>query len=65
MPVPKGFKERPADFPMSRCARKSIRVKELTKDKRILICCPKGKYDAKRKRCRVGTRATRVQTRVG
>jgi len=63
MPVPKGFVEKKLDFPVSRCAAKSFRIKVLNKDRRILICCPKGKWDAKRERCRVGTRGTKMQVR--
>jgi hypothetical protein len=59
MPVPKGYKEKPAGFPMSRCAQKSIRVKKVNSTTRVLVCCPKGHY--KNGRCKVGTRATRIQ----
>jgi hypothetical protein len=63
MPVPKGFTEKATDFPTSKCAPGSFRVKVVSKAHRLLICCPKGKWNAKRKRCRVGTRATKSQTR--
>lgn len=63
MPVPKGFRERPADFPSGKCAPGSFRVKVLSRDKRILVCCPRGQF--RKGRCRVGTRATKIQTRIG
>lgn len=63
MAVPKGFKEKSAGFPISRCDKRSIRVKKLSKSKRLLTCCPTGKF--KSGRCRVGTRATKIQVKVG
>lgn len=63
MPVPKGFRERAAEYPARKCAPRSFRVKILSEDTRIVHCCPRGKF--KRGRCRVGTRATKIQTRIG
>lgn len=62
MPIPKGFREYPAGLPISRCARTSIRTKIISTNKRVLICCPKGKF--KNGRCRVGTRATKILIRA-
>ena len=61
MPVPKGYKEKPAGFPMTQCAPGSIRVKVVNKKTRVIVCCPKGKF--KNGSCKVGTRATRIQTK--
>jgi len=63
MPVPKGFKERKLKFPSEKCDSRSFRIKVQTKNRRIVICCPKGEWNAKRKRCRVGTRGVSLQTR--
>jgi hypothetical protein len=63
MAVPKGYVETSAGFPISHCSRKSIRVKKLSARKRLLVCCPSGKF--KNGRCKVGTRATKIQVKVG
>jgi len=63
MAVPKGYVESSAGFPISRCAKRSIRVKKISSRKRLLICCPSGKF--KNGRCKVGTRATKIQVKVG
>lgn len=65
MPIPKGFKER--KLKKVRCAKGSIRTKVISKDRRLLICCPAGHWSAKAvgvvggKRvkgvCEVGTKA--------
>lgn len=36
--------------------RRSFRMKKLAKGKSVLVACPVGKWDQKKKRCRVGTR---------
>lgn len=49
--------------PKSKFAKKSMRwVKSGVG--LVLIGCPKGKYDARKKSCKVGTRAHAVLTRV-
>jgi hypothetical protein len=63
MPVPKGFSEKKAGFPKIRCDKRSFRVKILDKDRRLIICCPRGGWNKKSGACRVGTRAVAVQTR--
>jgi hypothetical protein len=63
MAIPKGFKEKSAGFPISRCSPRSIRVKKLSAKKRLLICCPTGHFS--KGRCKVGTRATKIQVKVG
>lgn len=42
--------------PQKKCARGSIRTKVVNDKLQLLICCPPGKWDAKRKKCKVGTR---------
>lgn len=37
------------------CALSSFRVKAVKKGVKLTICCPKGSYDRKTKRCKVGT----------
>lgn len=37
------------------CARGSFRTKRLGKGRRLIICCPKGRYSTRSKRCKVGT----------
>ncbi len=37
-----------------KCAKGSFRVKQVSKNVKITVCCPKGKYSKKAKRCRVG-----------
>lgn len=56
------FCERTAT-PKSKCARASFRWKR-SGTAWILICCPKGKWDGRRKHCRVGTRAHKVLSRT-
>lgn len=62
--VPKGFREVKIGIPTSRCASGSIRVKKLSSKKRLLVCCPKGPSHWKNGRCKVGTRATKLQIKV-
>lgn len=61
MPVPKGYREKSAGYPAKKCAPRSFRVKILNSTKRIVVCCPKGKWSGNR--CRVGTRGVKVQTK--
>lgn len=63
MAIPKGYIQKAAGFPMSRCSPRSIRVKILGPRKRLLTCCPTGNF--KNGKCKVGTRATRIQVKVG
>lgn len=60
--VPKGFKVSAGSYPISKCAKKSIRSNIVSSKKRILTCCPSGKF--KNGRCRVGTRSTKILTKV-
>ena len=62
MPVPKGFRE--TKFRGVRCAKGSHRVKVLSKNLRLIVCCPAGPGHWKRGRCTVGMRAVAKQTRV-
>jgi hypothetical protein len=62
MPAPKGFRERKIGRP-TRCARGSYRIKTISKNKRLVICCPAGKWMPRKKRCTVGTRAVAIQER--
>lgn len=39
--------------PPSRCAKSSFRTKSLVRGRKLVICCPKGKWRARR--CTVGT----------
>lgn len=64
MPVPKGFRERKVGRP-TRCAKGSYRIKVLSKHRRLVVCCPAGKWMPRKKRCRVGIRAVAMQTRKG
>lgn len=64
MPVPKGFRESPGDIKSTSCDRRSFRVKVLSRNKRVVICCKAGSWDEKRQRCKVGTRAAKIQTRI-
>lgn len=41
--------------PAPKCARGSIRTVKSGKNL-IRICCPSGKWDSKKKRCKVGTK---------
>lgn len=43
-----------------KCSPSSFRFKRIGARKALIVCCPKGHWDAKRKRCRVGTRAQAV-----
>lgn len=52
------FCERTAT-PKSKCARGSFRWKKSGKAW-ILICCPKGRWQPRKERCKVGTRAHKV-----
>lgn len=42
------------------CARGSFRMKKIGKGKMLVICCPKGEWMPRSKRCRVGTRAQSI-----
>ncbi|MGI0149638.1 MAG: hypothetical protein ACREDF_08930, partial [Thermoplasmata archaeon] len=55
MPIPKGFRE--TKFKGVRCAAGSHRTKIVSKNTRLIICCPRGPGHWKRGRCSVGTRA--------
>jgi len=46
-------------FPSSKCAKGSFRTIERG-DTKIVVCCPKGSWDKRTKRCRVGTRAQSI-----
>ena len=53
------FKHKRIESP-SHFDKRSFRTIKTPSGDEITIGCPKGKYDAKRKRCKVGTRAQRV-----
>lgn len=36
---------------------RSFRIKRVGKTTKLVVGCPKGEYNAKKKKCRVGTRA--------
>jgi len=59
--VAKGFK-RKALMPKGRCAPDSFRTKKLTKGRRLVVCCVRGKWDAKKQRCKVGTQGQALLT---
>jgi hypothetical protein len=56
--VPKGFRAKKGDIPISKCSPGSIRTKILSKTKRLTVCCPRGGF--KHGRCRVGMRAAKI-----
>lgn len=62
MPVPKGFREEAGDYPSSKCAPKSFRVKILSETKRIIVCCPQGSWS--HGRCSTGMKETKMQTKI-
>lgn len=39
----------------NKCAKGSFRVKSVSKKNKIVVCCPKGHYNSRTKKCRVGT----------
>lgn len=47
--------------------KKSFRTKTVDKkrDIKITVACPKGKYDAKKEKCKVGMRAQKIMYPVG
>lgn len=61
MPIPRGYTEK-RGMRRGACAKGSIRTVR-SGSARVLICCPKGKWNARRSRCRVGTRAYAVLKR--
>jgi len=44
--------------------KRSFRVKHISKNKMIVIGCPKGHWNNRKKRCKVGTRIQKTMTRV-
>lgn len=56
--------ERSGAITKGRCDRRSFRW-VVRNGSRVLICCPKGKWNATSDRCRVGTRAFKILKRVG
>lgn len=50
-------------IPRGRFDRRSFRTVSPNRNTRITIGCPKGQYNPKSKRCRVGTRAQRILKR--
>lgn len=61
MPIPKGWSEK--KLKKVRCDKRSIRTKILSKNRRILVCCPAGHWSARSGRCKVGTRGYALLTR--
>ncbi len=53
---------RKRQFSPKKCARGSFRMKEIGGGKKLVICCPKGKWNRRRQRCKVGTRAQSILT---
>lgn len=41
-------------MPKRACASGSFRTKKLSARTRLIVCCPRGKWSARSKRCRVG-----------
>ena len=62
MPYPKGYWVRV--IPKVRCAKGSHRVKILSKRKRLIVCCPVGPGHWKGGKCKVGTRAKVILTKI-
>jgi hypothetical protein len=50
---------RKRQFSPKKCAAGSFRTIERG-DTKIVVCCPKGEWDKRRQRCRVGTRAQSI-----
>lgn len=50
-------------FPPGRCAKASFRVKRVSAKTSLVVCCPKGKWSRKRRRCKVGTRTQSILKR--
>ncbi len=46
--------------PKTKFDKRSFRTKKLTKGRRLVIGCPKGKWSPKKSRCKVGTRAQKL-----
>jgi len=44
--------------------KRSFRVKQVSKNVKIVIGCKKGKWDNKRKRCKIGTRVQKTMRKV-
>ena len=40
--------------------RRSFRSKRLSKRTRIIVACPRGQYDTRRKRCKVGMKTQSI-----
>lgn len=60
MPIPRGYKRKRLVKSYKRtCAKGSIRTIKRGKV-RILICCPRGKWKPRARRCKVGTRAISI-----
>jgi len=43
-----------------KCASDSFRVKRVDENTELVICCPKGHYSPKTRKCKVGTRVQSV-----
>lgn len=43
---------------------RSFRTKTISKNKKIVIGCPKGKWNPKTRRCKVGTRIQKTMKKV-
>lgn len=53
-------------FPPSRCSPGSFRTKRVGRGKRtrlLTVCCPKGHWSRKRRRCKAGTRVQSILKR--
>ena len=54
---------RQRQFSPKKCDPRSFRVKKISKNVKFTICCPRNKWDAKKKRCKVGTRTQSIMKR--
>ena len=50
--------------PPGRFDKRSFRVKTISRNTKLVIGCPRGKWNNKSKRCRVGTRVQKVMKRA-
>ena len=51
---------RERQFSPSVCDPRSFRTKPVSKKTKLVVCCPKGKFDRKTKRCKVGTKTQSI-----
>ena len=51
--------------PTASCAKGSFRTKVVKAGVQVVVCCPKGKWNAKRKHCHVGMKAQSTRVSLG